>query len=360
MYNYKIKLIKVKKVPHKSTNILNKHKKLNIIYKNKSQQIQEQNEKIKQLKIYQNEMKLYQHDIKKIDEFNLQHKLNFNNNILLNLRNENYINSIDHYTEHLLLPKNIYLNNQDIEIINRLWKTTYDKMYFFKKFFLEEKWDILCDGRYDNTFRINKIIEKYKLENKTIDIISEWMDNNPYNNLYKILKPIKSFILFNITDYSATSNILTRERNDYAKNCNKTIDNIIDRCNQMEKTINIQKQFDSIKINNQNVFNKISLISEVFPEFNFDKVCIDEFEARVLTNMHNAVISVLGGKEWFINCNDIYMSNDPIRFLILYHRKVLNDGHSGTSMYWTINTLKYIYKNGWNDWCLKKLNKYIR
>jgi hypothetical protein len=96
---------------------------------------------------------------------------------------------------------------------------------------------------------------------------------------------------------------------------------------------------------------------DIFPTYDFLSVSTDS-EFHWLKTMHEVVKKTEGGAEWLIKnteTNIFEMAKSVIGNKILYHPDVLEDGHSGGTISWTINTLRRVYISGWDDFVISSL-----
>lgn len=93
--------------------------------------------------------------------------------------------------------------------------------------------------------------------------------------------------------------------------------------------------------------------------FNFKKAMpSDKAEAKWLTNMHKAVKQM--------KCLS-YVESAPLNMeffrkeqskALMDHPLVKECGHTGGTLLWSVNELKYIYRNGWQTWLKNSEKKY--
>lgn len=275
----------------------------------------------------------FQLKICSIDDFNKSKKLMPNHKqVLIKKKSEDHIPSIGKYTEPLLM-----LNSWEIKtvgLVNELWEVLHEDNLFDHPLF-----DDNSEWKYTNN--VDYFMKQYnntKIE-KIIKILKKWKYDVGSYNFNRLLDTTKLFSKYNVTDFSSTGKLLTEERNCYVDVYNSQIDSIksdIIKINHFKK---IQVQFD----------NDVPL-NRMFPPFDFQKVYpYDLLSMRLLTNMHKVAGMIGGGREWIKENGDIY-SSGKISKQLLYHPTINEDGHSGSTMFWTVNTLQEIYKEGWENY----------
>jgi hypothetical protein len=277
-------------------------------------------------------------NINTIDTFNSEKKLSNDNIVTTKFRNEKYVPDISEFTQPLLHNK-ISWSSNSVKSLNGFWNVC----------FRHNIWDhpiLINDDKHYNlfpsTFKERHNI-KYDYNNEIYKIIYNMNEVEPHCNFLFILRTINTFTEYNVTDFSATSVILTNHRNTLVDLCNNNIDTAN---SEMKKSLFYTNIYDRLSKNEK--------ITDIFPEFNFTSVYPDS-QGWWLDTMHKVVLETEDAKNWlasldFSNNNEVgifELASTPIGKNIMYHPKIVANGHSGSSMFETIKILNKAYKLGW-------------
>lgn len=300
-------------------------------YKNKAQDVANLTERI-----------VHHHNLIKgvaaIDGFNWsKNRMVDCEQVMAQYRNEPYCENIEQYTEPLLI--NPVWEAKTLEIVNNVWTTLYNKNIIQSDhpLFIKDDYSYIND-KWMYTANHEDFKQIYSLDYIHEHLI-KWRQATSLN-FYPIFNTIRTLKKFNVADYSATSSLLTIERNDIVGNINNNIKNINRDINVIEYNMKIKTHIDQGKS-----------MRELFPPYNFESVLLCKESAWYLDSMHKAALEIQGGVEFLKNFDgtNSYF-NHPIGIQITKHPLVEKCGHSDKSFAWTALNLSYIYKNGWNSW----------
>lgn len=168
-----------------------------------------------------------------------------------------------------------------------------------------------------------------------------------------LFQTIKNFREYKVDDYSATVKLLIDGRNDLLDSIEYNIERIEQKINQNDHTIILRK-------NIQNTSN----LSTIYPEYDFNSIfpyC--KLSSSCLKNLHIAASSIENGYgiEWIKNNGiDVFQQyNHELYTKILHHPLISENGHTGSSIRWTVRTLHKIYNDGWNGWIQQNPTPYL-
>ena len=276
-------------------------------------------------------------NINSIDAFNEDKNLSHENTVVVKLRNEKYIPDISGFTSPLLQDKRAWTKNS-VESLNRFWNVCYRHTIWDHPILKSNKYDVIpadfkCKYNFDSCYN-----------REIYNILCFHQKSEKNHDFLQIISTINVFNKFNITDFSATSSILTNYRNTVVEECNKDVV-------QAKEDIKRCLFYGDI----QDRLLKKEDFHSIFPEYDFKSVFPDEF-GKWLNNMHKAVQETDGGKEWLSSLdfnNKGYLisgltNTTSIGKNIIYHPDVEADGHTGSTMYETIRMLDSSYKLGWS------------
>src|SRR5439155_10434654 len=143
--------------------------------------------------------------IKNIDSFNYKYNLMpSHKQVILQKRTENYNKNIINYIKPLKII-NLW-NKKSMFILNNIWIKFYDKQLLSNLIFNKG------DDRWIDQTDIEDFKSKYNFD-FIINDLQEWKKNNPYLNFFPLMNALKIMKEYNITDFSATSKLLTIYRN---------------------------------------------------------------------------------------------------------------------------------------------------
>lgn len=276
--------------------------------------------------------------ISNIDDFMKQCNLVDGNNLKLNLRTDGrFVRDVKEYLDPLKL---VYkFGDFYLDIIGKIWTELCDRncqeefVEFIEK---ENSWIGSCD--------MNDFIERGKFL-FLLPHLNEWRNRVRFGgyNFMMICDVVRAFVEYNITDYSATCKILVVDRNEYAEIINPYFINMY--CEIIKSKSDLNRMLKTGKN-----------IIEIFPPFDFKKLFVEDvMSQRMLETMNEAIVETEGGSEWIKNVKSIF-DKGQTGDKILHHPKVLECGHTGGSISWTVNMLKNIYTIGWAEF----VNNYHR
>ena len=168
--------------------------------------------KLKQITKYSQQQQVsdIQNKIQDIDHFNRENGLMSSyKQVLLRKRNEPYIRNINKFIEPLNKIQHIWTYDS-LNILSKTWTALYDNNMIEHDFLDDENWIYQAD--------MNLFKQKYYL-NFMIPQLERWTKINS-SNFFPLFNTIKNFKDYNISNYSATSKILTPERNNLANKFN--------------------------------------------------------------------------------------------------------------------------------------------
>lgn len=93
--------------------------------------------------------------------------------------------------------------------------------------------------------------------------------------------------------------------------------------------------------------------------FNFTKAMFGrKAEAKWLTNMHKAIRQTKTRNYIEYATMNAEFFGDERGKMLMNHPLVIECGHTGGTLFWSVNELKYIYRNGWQMWLKNSEKKY--
>jgi hypothetical protein len=204
--------------------------------------------------------------------------------------------------------------------------------------------------------------------NRLRNIVTKWSLDNPGMNVYPLINVYKTVREYEVVDNSVELKLLYDEREQLIKyGLNHLIETVDDITKEIKYKLEMSEKMSKLTT----ITNIAFLPSEVSLNIHNYTIKIDPFDfiavygpspntgARFLVNMHKVAASTPGGIEWIKTDGSLY-SVSELGKKLMYNPLIESDGHSGGSMSWTLGTLKYCYKIGWDEWLKQYIENVIK